>query len=172
MKVDGSRRPGPEPRAASRGNHSQNVPFGPERTWFAPWGGSGRRDGLRFRRGQTRGSVLGCLDNVGWGSRSSLGCISRAFQGSLRRELRSCSRASSFMRVVVWVDVRSRPVRPRSACSSAVMYARASSSSRWMRASSALIHTEGAGIVAMRSRMASAERVQVKGRGASLCSAR
>jgi hypothetical protein len=37
---------------------------------------------------------------------------------------------------------------------------------------SALIHTEDAGIVARRSRMASAERVQLKGRGAWLCSAR
>ena len=37
---------------------------------------------------------------------------------------------------------------------------------------SALIHTEGAGIVANLSRMASAERVQVKGLGARLCSAR
>jgi class 3 adenylate cyclase len=37
---------------------------------------------------------------------------------------------------------------------------------------SALIHTEDAGIGARRSRIASAERVQVKGRGAWLCSAR
>ena len=37
---------------------------------------------------------------------------------------------------------------------------------------SALNHTEDAGIGARRSRIASAERVQVKGRGAWLCSAR
>lgn len=37
---------------------------------------------------------------------------------------------------------------------------------------SALVHIEDAGIGARRSRMASAERVQVKGRGAWLCSAR
>jgi phosphohistidine phosphatase SixA len=37
---------------------------------------------------------------------------------------------------------------------------------------SALIHTEDAGIGARRSRIASAERVHVKGRGAWLCSAR
>jgi threonine/homoserine/homoserine lactone efflux protein len=40
------------------------------------------------------------------------------------------------------------------------------------RRPSALIHTEDTGIGARRSRMASAERVQVKSRGAWLCSAR